>query len=360
MKLTMKFVTHFAILALVVLLLPCVTLAQYVRTDLVSNTGVGQNPADPDLVNGWGLVSLATSPYWVSDNGTGKSTLYTGTGQKIPLTVTIPSAAGAAVPGQPTGIVGNTAADPNAFVVSENGISGKAFFIFATLDGTISGWNPQVGGAGAGAHATIAAPRSGTGAVYTGFAIGVNGTQNLLYAADDGPNRRIDVFDSSFNVVQPSPNAFEDPKIPREFAPYGIQNINGDIWVTYTALNKGQGGFVDRFAADGELKQHFAVHGPLHSPWGLAQAPGDFGPMSNAILVSNNIPRGRINAFDPSTGAFLGPLRDATGKPIEIDGVWALQFGQDGGPNGAHNQLFFTAGPNNYANGLFGVITFGQ
>ena len=157
-----------------------------------------------------------------------------------------------------------------------------------------------------------------------------------------------------------SPNAFADPKIPREFAPYGIQNINGDIWVTYTALNKGQGGFVDRFAADGELKQHFAVHGPLHSPWGLAQAPGDFGPMSNAILVSNNIPRGRINAFDPRTGTFLGPLRDATGKPIEIDGVWALQFGQDGGPNGAHNQLFFTAGPNNYADGLFGMITFAQ
>src|SRR5438067_13417267 len=132
MKPTMKFVAHSAILALVVLLLPCVTLAQYVRTDLVSNTGVGQNPADPDLVNGWGLVSLATSPYWVSDNGTGKSTLYTGTGQKITLTVAIPSAAGAGVPGQPTGIVGNTAADPNAFVVSEGGIAGSAVFIFAT------------------------------------------------------------------------------------------------------------------------------------------------------------------------------------------------------------------------------------
>ena len=360
MKLTMKFVTQCAILAFVVLLLPCVTLAQYVRTDLVSDTGVGQNPADPNLVNGWGLVSLASSPYWVSDNGTGKSTLYTGTGQKITLTVAIPSAAGPAVPGQPTGIVGNTAMDPNAFVVSENGISGKAVFIFATFDGTISGWNPQVGGAGPGAHATIAVPRSGAGAVYTGLAIGINGTQNFLYAADDGPNRRIDVFDSEFNVVQPSPNAFADPKIPREFAPYGIQNINGDIWVTYTALNKAQGGFVDRFAPDGELKQHFAVQGPLHSPWGLAQAPGDFGPMSNAILVSNNIPRGRINAFDANTGTFLGPLRDATGKPIEIDGVWALQFGQDGGPNGAHNQLFFTAGPNNYANGLFGVIEFAQ
>jgi uncharacterized protein (TIGR03118 family) len=293
----------------------------------------------------------------VSDNGTGNSTLYTSTGQKVPLTVAIPSAAGAVVPGQPTGIVGNTATDLNAFVVSEGAKSGKAIFIFATFDGTISGWNPQVGGAGAGAHATIAADRSGAGAVYTGLAIGVNGTQNLLYAADDGPNRRIDVFDSEFHVVQLSPDAFADQKIPRDFAPYGIQNIHGDIWVTYTALNKAQGGFVDRFASDGTLKQHFAVHGPLHSPWGLAQAPGDFGPMSNAILVSNNIPRGRINAFDPRTGTFLGPLRDASGQPIEIDDVWALQFGQDGGPNGEHNQLFFTAGPNNYRDGLFGVIT---
>jgi len=192
------------------------------------------------------------------------------------------------------------------------------------------------------------------------FAIGTNGTRDPLYAADDGANRRIAVFDSGFNVVLLSPNAFADPKIPREFAPYGIQNIKGDIWVTYTALNKGQGGFVDRFAADGTLRQSFAVHGPLHSPLGLAQAPGDFGPMSNAILGSNNIPRGQINSFDPNTGTCRGPLRDATGKPIEIDDVWALQFGQDGGPNGAHNQLFFTAGPNNYANGLFGVTTFGQ
>jgi uncharacterized protein (TIGR03118 family) len=360
MKLAMKFVRQSTGIALVALLLPCVILAQYTRTDLVSNTGVSPNPPDPNLVNGWGLVSLATSPYWVSNNGTGTSTLYTSTGQKMALTVAIPSAGGSAAPGQPTGIVGNTAADPNAFVVSEGGVSGKAVFIFATFDGTISGWNPQVGGAGPGAHATIGRDRSGFGAVYTGLAIGVNGTENLLYAADDGPNRRIDVFNSQFTVVEPSPNAFTDPKIPKEFAPYGIQNIHGDIWVTYTAVNKGQGGFVDRFGADGTLKQHFAVHGPLHSPWGLAQAPSDFGPMSNAILVSNNIPRGRINAFDATTGSFLGPLRDASGNPIEIDDVWALEFGQDGGPNGAHNQLFFTAGPNNYANGLFGVIAFTQ
>ena len=113
---------------------------------------------------------------------------------------------------------------------------------------------------------------------------------------------------------------------------------------------------VDEFASDGTLLQHFAVHGPLHSPWGLAQAPANFGPMSNAILVSNNIPRGRINAFDPVTGTFLGPLRDATGQPIEIDDIWGIMFGQ-GAATGQTNQLFFTAGPNNYSNGLFGVIT---
>jgi len=164
------------------------------------------------------------------------------------------------------------------------------------------------------------------------------------------------MFDATFTFVR----SFDDPKIPKNFAPYGIQNISGEIWVTYTALNKAMGGFVDVFNTDGSLKTRFAVQGPLHSPWGLAQAPADFGPMSNAILVSNNIPRGRINAFDPTTGAFLGPLRDESGKPIEIDDVWALQFGNDTGPNTAHNQLFFTAGPNNYANGLYGVITVGH
>jgi uncharacterized protein (TIGR03118 family) len=232
--------------------------------------------------------------------------------------------------------------------------SGRAIFIFATLDGTISGWNPGVGPGGD--TATIAADRSGAGATYTGLAFATNRGQNFLYAADDGTNRRIDMFDSTFTLVK----SFTDPGIPKEFAPYGIQTINGQVWVTYTALNKGQGGFVDVFATDGTLVKHFAVHGPLHSPWGIALAPDNFGPMSNAILITNNISRGRINAFDPTSGAFLGPLRDAKNQPIEIDGIWAVQFGQGAGANGATNQLFFTAGPNNYAHGLFGVITVGQ
>jgi uncharacterized protein (TIGR03118 family) len=179
--------------------------------------------------------------------------------------------------------------------------------------------------------------------------------QTFLYAADGGPNRKVDMFDGTFALVK----SFGDPKIPKQFTTYGIQAINGEIWVTFTALNKAQGGFVDVFATDGTLLRHDAVHGPLHSPWGIALAPADFGPMSNAILISNNISRGRINAFNPETGQFLGPLRSANGKVIEVDNIWALQFGHDAAANGAHNQLFFTAGPNGYANGLFGVIKFG-
>jgi uncharacterized protein (TIGR03118 family) len=343
-------------------LLPVITQAQsYTRTDLVSNeAGVAPN-TDGHLVNGWGLVQLATSPFWVSDNGTGFSTLYNGAGNQVQLFVTVPPAPGdpAGTLGTPTGVVGNIDPIATGFQVTENGTSGRSIFIFATLDGTISGWSPVVSppSSTGASHAVIAKDRSNVGAVYTGLAIATNKNgQTFLYAADDGPNRRIDMFDATFAFVQ----SFDDPEIPRDYAPYGIQNINGDIWVTYTALNKAQGGFVDVFNTDGTVKKHFAVHGPLHSPWGIALAPADFGPMSNAILISNNISRGRINAFDPNSGAFLGPLRDASGKPIEIDGVWALQFGHDGGPATAHNQLFFTAGPNNYANGLFGVITVAQ
>ena len=348
------------LIAYVAMLFPSLTLAQYVRTDLVVGPG-----GDPDLVNAWGLTALSTSFFWVSDNGTGKSTLYTGAGTKIPLIVTIPSASGFGAQGQPTGAVGNTAAHPNSFVVTDGTHSAQGLFLFATLDGTISGWTFTVdptgkfaGPGGISAAAALAVNRSGAGASYTGLAIGNSGGADLLYAADGGPNRRIDVFDGGFHLVQPSMHAFEDPNIPRDFTPYGIQNIKGNIWVTYTALNKAQGGFVDKFSADGTLLEHFAVHGPLHSPWGLAQAPADFGPMSNAILVSNNDAQGRINAFDPNTGAFLGPLRDADGKPIEINEIWAIQFGLGGADNGPTNELFFTAGPNAYANGLFGVIQF--
>ena len=337
-----------------------ISLAQYTRTDLVTNQESLAANTDAHLANAWGLVALPHSPFWVSDNDTGFSTLYNGAGQQVPLFVSIP-AAQAGAQGTPTGVVGNISTNADDFSVTENGVSGRSIFIFDTLDGTISGWSPAVAGISPTgvSHATIAPGHSSDGAVYTGLAIAENAGQFLIYAADDGPNRRVDVFQADFTPAHLGATAFEDPGIPSNFAPYGIQNIGGDIWVTYTALNKAQGGFVDHFGPDGVLKKHFAALGPLHSPWGLALAPNNFGPLSNALLVSNNTSRGRINAFNPANGQFLGPLRDASGNAIEIDNVWAIQFGQDGVANGAHNQLFFTAGPNQYANGAFGVITVG-
>lgn len=362
-------VKSLAVLAILTCVLAVASSAQYVRMDLTSNqSGVAPN-LNPQLINAWGLVQLGTSPIWLSDNGSGLSTLYNGAGNQLSLIVVVPGLGGAQ--GTPTGIVGNTGgATDFLFTNSANGESGRAIFIFATLDGAIVAWNPAVGGTDPLGRSLATIPENFTpkpGASYTGLAIATNGQgQTLLYAADDSSNGQVDVYDSSFQRVQ----SFSDPGIPRNFVPYGIQEIDGpsgpQIWVTFTALNKAQGGFVDIFNTDGSLVQQFAVQGPLHSPWGIAKAPADFGPMSNAILISNNTSRGRVNAFDASSGTFLGPLRDQKGKAIEIDNVWGIAFGHDGGagnggPQGTpHNFLYFTAGPNAYANGLFGVITPGN
>jgi len=369
-----------AILALAAVF-PSLIFAQYKRTDLVTNSGAGGTIPDSHLVNAWGLVSTGTSPYWVSDNVTGLSTLYSISNTNgvvatpLGLVVSIPGASGAQ--GTPTGIVASeTPTGVKAFVISGvNPVTGKqvsanSIFIFATFDGTISGWNQAVGGiTSTGASvANIAADRSSVGATYTGLAIATHKGQRFLYAADDGPNRRIDVFDSNFQlVVDLDKDAFEDRKIPKNFAPYGIQTITDEdgeqtIWVTYTSLDNSPGGFVAAFTPGGELRSHHSLRGPLDSPWGIALAPDNFGPLSGALLVSNNDSIGRINAFDRRSGEFLGPLRDEQGKPIEIDNIWAIQFGQGGvaGANGNPNQLFFTAGTHNYGDGTFGVITFGK
>jgi len=349
----------FAGFAFSLFLLPALAFGQYQRTDLVADAPNSDLVIkDTNLVNGWGLTRADRSPafpngtpFWVSDNVTGKSTLYTGAGQKLGLVVTIPPAAGG-TKGSPTGVVFNITLNNQtpSFSVSNGVKSGTAIFIFATLDGTVSGWNPGVGGT----NATIAVDRSSSGAVYTGLAITSDASGDFLYATDNGPNSRIDVFDKNFTWMR----SFTDPAIPSDLAPYGIQNINGNLWVTFggnTKSRAGGTGFVDEFDAAGNVILRIGGNAPLHSPWGLAMAPANFGEFSNALLVANNIPKGKIDAFDPSTGAFLGTLRDASGQVIIINQVWAIQFG-NGGAAGNTNQLFFAAGPNNYANGLFGKI----
>src|SRR6267142_74144 len=193
--------------------------AQYQRTDLVSNQPGVAPTTDAHLVNAWGLVALPTSPWWVSDNGTGFSTLYNGTGQQTPLFVTVPPAPAspAGTLGTPTGIVGNISTISTDFTITENSTSARSIFIFDTLDGTISGWNPAIGGATGNSHATLAVDRSSAGAVYTGLAIATNQEgQTFLYSADGGPNRRVDMFDGSFNLVK----SFSDPNIPKDFTTY--------------------------------------------------------------------------------------------------------------------------------------------
>src|SRR5229473_6965222 len=286
MQFTLKSFKFLAAFAFSLFLLPALTFGQYKRTDLVTNA------TDPDLVNGWGLTRSSSSPFWVSDQVTGKSTLYNGVGQKLGLVVTIPPAPvpGSTAKGTPTGTVFNiTIGNPTpAFSVSNGVKSGTAIFLFDTLDGTISGWAPGVDGT----HALIAVDRSKNGAVYTGLAITSGPSGDFLYAADNGPNSTIDVFDKNFKLV----NSFTDPAIKGGFAPYGIQTIGGHLWVTFGG-NKSAAGFVDEFDTAGNVL--LRITGPLHSPWGLAMAPADFGPFSSTLLIANNVPDGRINAFDP-------------------------------------------------------------
>ena len=324
------------------------------RPCLQSNA-IGTNPADPDLVNAWGISSVApASPFWVSDNGTGKSTLYNNVGHKQGLVVTIPPGVHGAAVGLPTGVIANTT---SGFVVSATvgGVvkSGKAVFLFATQDGTISGWSPGV----LPATAVVGVDRSAQGASYTGLATFTNSIgMSFLYVPNNTEGGGIDIFGSTFNSI----GSYKDQGIPRDYAPYGIRVINNQLWLTFNSTKKAAGGFVDVFQIeqDGTLVELFEANGPLHSPWGLALAPSDFGEFSNAVLIANNIKDGEINAFDPSDGHFLGALRDGSGGPITIDQLWGIDFGMSS--SGALNALFFTAGPDNYANGRFGVITLTQ
>ena len=322
--------------------------AQYKRLDLVSNVPGRALHKDPNLINGWGLAFFPNSPFWVADTGTGLSTLYGPLGKAVPLVVTIPSAAGGKVPGTPTGIVANVA-DSDDFVISENGKSGSAAFIFDTEDGTISGWNPKVDAT----NAVIAVNNSSSHAFYTGLAIGADSSgHDFIYAADQA-NNKVDIYDAGFHLVK----SFTDSTLPKGYAAFGIQNIEGKLYVTFAGFFSGSvGGFVDVFDTSGNFIKNFASMGELNLPWGLALAPANFGKFSNDVLVGN-LGDGNINAFNKKDGKYKGALKDDDGQYISVDGLWALAFGTDSSVNGGKNQLFFTAGPLFYEQGLFGQIS---
>jgi len=323
--------------------------AAYVQTNLVSNIQGVAAFTDANLKNPWGISSSPTSPFWISNNGTGTSTLYNGAGQPFPvnnpLVVTIPPSPGST----PTGQVFNGG---SGFELAPGQ---PARFLFATEAGTIAGWNPATNPT----NALIEVNNGGTGASYKGLAIGNNASGDFLYAANFG-NGKIDVFDSGFAAASLA-GSFTDPNLPSGYAPFNIQNLNGTLYVTYALVGQGGddvpgagNGIVDAFDTNGNLIKRVVTGGALNSPWGLALAPAAFGEFGGALLVGN-FGDGLINAFNPTTGTPLGTLRDATNNPIANDGLWGLHFG-NGGNGGSLNTLYFTAGPNNEADGLFGSI----
>jgi len=327
--------------------------ALYSVHNLVSDGGVPADHKDADLVNAWGIAFNPTAVVWVANNGTGVSTLYNGAGEKQMLVVTVPPPDNGAPPSAPTGIVFSGGAD---FVVRQGTLSGPSRFIFATEDGSISGWAPNVDGT----HAILAVPHSTNGAVYKGLTLAGDGTGHFLYAADFH-NNRIDVFDATFHPMSVA-GRFEDPRLPAGYAPFNVQNILGNLYVMYAKQDAdkhdevaGVGrGFVNVFDADGRLIRRLASRGTLNAPWGVALAPADFGRFSNMLLVGN-FGDGRINAFDLSSGQFEGQMRTADHRALSVDGLWGLAFG-NGVSGQPTNSLFFTAGPDGEKHGLYGRI----
>jgi uncharacterized protein (TIGR03118 family) len=337
-----------ACLGAIPLMLSAPAQAQYQIKNLVSNQ-VHQAPTiDPLLANAWGLARSATSPWWVTDNDTGWSTLYDAAGTQESLKVLIPTAGNGPVsptglngPGTPTGIVFNGS-------TMDFQVQGKsASFIFAALDGTISAWAPAVNKN----LSTLVVDNSADKASYTGLAITSNPSGNFLYAADNA-NNKIDMFDGNFNLVQ----SFGDPSIPSTFSVFGVQDINGLVYVAYAVPNIGAGGYIDVFKEDGTFVKTLIQGLPLNQAWGIAAAPGNFGPLSNTLLVSNNSVDGTINAFDPLTGKFVGTIRDEFGRKIVLNNLWGIAFGGGTTNNGALNELFVTVGPGIGTNELAGTF----
>jgi len=327
-----------ALLGLALIFVSTFTVAQsYHSVALVSDLSGKAKHTDALLKNAWGLAYSPGSYIWVSDEATGWSTLYDGMGNPQSLQVVIPSANGTGQ-GTPTGMVYNGSSE---FKID----TWTSVFLFATLDGTIQGWssfNP---------NSTLIGAKS-AGSVYTGLAITSHTSGNLLFAADSA-NNRVDVYNGTFSLV----NSFTDSSIPAGFAPFGIRDIGGHLYVSFASTSGGTGGYIDIFTESGTLVKQFTHGGPLNQPWGLAIAPTNFGPMSSALLISNNTSGGTINAFNLTTGKFMGPLKNSLGKAIRIPGLWGIEFGGGSPENGGKNQLLYTAGPND-TDGYLGLIYF--
>ncbi|HZZ34496.1 MAG TPA: TIGR03118 family protein [Caulobacteraceae bacterium] len=305
---------------------------------------IGANPADPLLVNAWGLSQAPGGPLWVANNGTGTSTLYRFPAfTKVPLNVSIPGGGGE--DSAPTGTV-FTSFDGNSFRVSENGVTGHSFFLFDGEDGAITGWAPSV----SLQHAIIAIDESSEGSVFKGLTLTNLGSAPELLAADFA-NNRVEVYNNQFQKT----GEFTDPSLPEGYAPFNVQTLNGKVYVTFALHGEGEDeahgaglGFVDVFDTSGHKLQTLISGGPLNAPWGLTIAPASFGQFAGALLVGN-FGDGKVNAFNPTTGAFLGTLSDAAGAPLFIDGLWALRNGPDG-------TVVFSSGPDDESHGLIGVI----
>jgi uncharacterized protein (TIGR03118 family) len=321
---------------MIVLMAASAAMAQTFSVDyLVSNQTGKAAHTDPLLANPWGLAYAPGGAFWVSDEASGWSTLYDASGNPESLKVVVPPSSGTGA-GTPTGIVYNGSSE---FQID----TWTSAFIFATLDGTISGWSDFE------PSTTLIAVRS-AGASYTGLAITSYTSGNYLFAAD-AANNKVDMYDGNFNLVK----SFTDSTVPAGFSVFGIQDISGQVYVTFASSSGGAGGLIDIFDESGNFVKRLVQSKMLNQAWGMAVAPAAYGPLAGALLVSNNTAAGTINAFNLTTGKIMGTLKNAAGKPIVINGLWGIEFGGGSTVNGNVNQLFFTAGPND-AEGYFGVI----
>lgn len=348
LRLRLEIRARILVMALLPTLLPAANV--YLQHNLVSDIPDMADRLDPSLVNPWGISTSAASPFWVADNGTGLSTLYNSAGVVNALKVTIPAASGSGT-GKPTGTVQN----PTTAFTLDTGRPSS--FLFATEDGTISGWNSAFDGT----HAIVKVNNSASGAVYKGLAINPAASGPMLYAANFNSGK-IDVVDGNFAKVTLPATAFTDASVPAGFAPFNIQNLGGKLYVTYAKQDStkhddvaGPGnGYVDVFDLNGVLLQRLVAGGLLNSPWGVTIAPANFGDFSGALLVGN-FGNGRINAYNATTGALLGALQDIKGNAVAIPGLWALING-NGGNGGDPNAVYFAAGIQGEEHGLLGSI----